>query len=258
MDGKPFIWREQSLNSIKFSLIIPAFHEGKRINRLIEYLNGLDSDKTVEIIVVDGAPEKDTLKAIHSNNVIKISSDKGRAKQMNAGASMARGEILIFLHADTELPTQALKKISSLIERREYVGGAFDLGIKSDKFILKVIGNLSSLRSRLNSIPFGDQAIFIRREYFKQIGGYKEIPLMEDVELMRRIKKSGNKIWIFYDRVMTSPRRWEKEGVIYCTLRNWTLRTLYLLGVAPHKLASFYDFDYSKKERGLKNEPAGR
>ena len=165
---------------------------------------------------------------------------------MNTGVSIARGEILIFLHADTELPFHALEKIHSLLERKEYVGGAFDLGIKSNKFIFRVIEKLSSLRSRLNRIPFGDQAIFMRREYFDRIGGYKEIPLMEDVELMRRIKKSGNKIWIFDDRVMTSPRRWEKEGVIYCTLRNWTLRTLYLLGISPDKLATFYNSSYRK------------
>jgi rSAM/selenodomain-associated transferase 2 len=223
---------------------VPVFHEKERINQLMEYLNRLDLERDLEIIVVDGSLEKDTLGAIDSNHVIKISSEKGRAKQMNAGASIAHGEILIFLHADTELPPRALKKIDFLMERGDYVGGAFDLGIKSDKFIFKVIGTLSSLRSRLNRIPFGDQAIFIRREFFKKIGGYKETPLMEDVELMRRIKKSGNKIWIFYDRVMTSPRRWEREGVIYCTFRNWTLQALYFLGVSPHKLIHFYKSDY--------------
>jgi len=226
---------------------VPVFHEEERINALIEYLNHLDPHKDIEIIVVDGAREKNTLKAIHSNHIIKISSEKGRAKQMNVGAFAAKGEILIFLHADTELPMHVLKKLQSFTERREYVGGAFDLGIKSDKFIFKMIGTLSSLRSRLNRIPFGDQAIFIRKEYFNQIGGYKEIPLMEDVELMRRIKKSRKKIWIFYDRVMTSPRRWEKEGVIYCTLRNWAIQALYLLGVSPHKLANFYKNGYSRR-----------
>jgi len=235
------------VNSIKFSIIVPVFHEEEWINALIEYLNNLDLHKDIEIIVVDGAREKNTLKVIHNNQVIKIPSEKGRAKQMNVGASAAKGEILIFLHADTELPFQALKKINSFIGQREYVGGAFDLGIKSDKFIFKMIGTLSSLRSRFNRIPFGDQAIFIRREYFNQIGGYKEIPLMEDVELMRRIKKSREKIWNFYDRVMTSPRRWEKEGVIYCTLRNWVIQALYLLGVSPHKLANFYKSSYSKR-----------
>ena len=245
--GKLLIWGKGSVNSIKFSIIIPVFHEGERINEAIEYLNPLHSGQDIEIIVVDGTEEKDTLKVIQNNHIIKISTEKGRAKQMNAGASVARGDILIFLHADTELPIHAFRKIQSLTERREYVGGAFDLGIKSDKFIFKVIGTLSSLRSRLNRIPFGDQAIFIRREYFNQIGGYQEIPLMEDVELMRRIKKSKKKIWIFYDRVMTSSRRWEKEGVIYCTLRNWILQGLYFLGVPPHKLANFYKSSYSKR-----------
>jgi len=213
---------------------------------MIECLNHLDSDKQSEIIVVDGAREKDTLGAIHRNHVIKISSERGRAKQMNTGASVARGEILIFLHADTELPSHALKKIHSLMEQREYVGGAFDLGIRSDKLILKIIGRLASWRSRLNRIPFGDQAIFIRRDYFNRIGGYMEIPLMEDMELMRRIKKLGDKIWIFHDRVMTSPRRWEKEGVAYCIFRNWALQTLYLLGISPHRLATFYKSSYHR------------
>jgi rSAM/selenodomain-associated transferase 2 len=236
------------VNFIKFSIIVPVLHEEERINDLIESLYRLDSDKNVEIIIVDGDQEQDTLKAIRSNNVIKISSEKGRAKQMNSGASAAHGEILIFLHADTELPPHALKKIHSFIKRKEFVGGAFDLGFKSEKFVFKVIGNLASIRSRLSRIPFGDQSIFIRSEYFNQIGGYKEIPLMEDVELMRCIKRSGDKILIFYDRVTTSPRRWEKEGVIYCTLRDWILQTLYFLGISPDKLLKFYKSKYYKKK----------
>jgi len=236
------------VNSIKLSIIVPVLHEGERINDLIEFLNRLDSDKNIEIIIVDGAQEQDTLKAIHANNAVQISSETGRAKQMNAGASVAHGEILIFLHADTELPSLAFKKIQSFIKRKENVAGAFDLGIKSNKFIFKVIGNLASIRSRLNRIPFGDQSIFIRREYFNRIGGYKQIPLMEDVDLMRRIKRSGDKIQIFYDRVMTSPRRWEKEGVVYCTLRDWTLQMLYLLGIPPDWLAKFYKSEYCKRK----------
>jgi hypothetical protein len=110
-----------------------------------------------------------------------------------------------------------------------------------------VIGTLSSFRSRLSRIPFGDQALFIRKEYFNRIGGYKEIPLMEDVELMRRIKRTGDKIWIIPERVMTSARRWEREGVIYCTFRNWTLQILYLLGVSPDKLARFYKSTYRRE-----------
>jgi len=228
------------VNSIKFSIIVPVFQERETINGLMEHLHQLDTEKDCEIIVVDGDEEKDTLRAIHSNHVIKVSSEKGRAKQMNAGASVAKGEILIFLHADTELPILAFKKIRAAVEQKGYIAGAFDLGIRSNKLIFKIISFLASLRSRLNRIPYGDQAIFIRREYFEKIGGYQEIPLMEDVELMKRIKKSGHKIQIFHDRVWTSPRRWEKEGVIFCIFRNWTLQVLYFLGVSPHKLIQFY------------------
>jgi len=230
-----------------FSIIVPVLHEAERINDLICHLRQLDSEKSSEIIVVDGAPEEDTLQAIHDDQVIRISSEKGRAKQMNAGASKAKGEVLIFLHADTELPPHALKRIETVIEKRGLMAGAFDLGIQSNQLIFRVIALLASLRSRLNRIPYGDQAIFLRREYFNNIGGYKEIPLMEDVELMRRIKRLGEKIWILYDRAMTSPRRWEEEGVIYCILRNWTLQILYFLGVSPHKLVNFYKSTYRER-----------
>jgi rSAM/selenodomain-associated transferase 2 len=231
----------------KFSIIVPVFHEAERINDLIGHLRQLDSDKSCEIIVVEGAPERDTLKAIHDDTVIRIFTEKGRAKQMNAGASLAKGEVLVFLHADTELPLCGLKRIDAFVNRNEFVAGAFDLGIKSDKIIFKVIAFLGSLRSRLNRIPYGDQAIFIRRDYFKEIGGYPDIPLMEDAELMRRIKRSGEKILIFDDRVITSPRRWENEGLTYSILRNWTLQILYFLGVSPHQLVKFYKSSCGKR-----------
>jgi rSAM/selenodomain-associated transferase 2 len=227
----------------KFSIIVPVLHEVERINDLIGHLRHLDLQGSCEIIVVDGSPERDTLQVIQDKAVIKIPSEKGRARQMNAGASAARGDILIFLHADTELPLHAFTRMNTIINRKEYVGGAFNLGIKSDKWIFKVIAFLASFRSRLSRIPFGDQGIFIRRHYFNEIGGYKEIPLMEDVELMRRIKRSGSKIWIYDDRVMTSSRRWEKEGIIYCTFRNYTNQLLYFLGVSPRKLIRFYNDD---------------
>jgi rSAM/selenodomain-associated transferase 2 len=230
-----------------FSIIIPVLHETERINDLIGHLRQVDPEKRSEIIVVDGAPEKDTLQAIQDDKVIGISSEKGRAKQMNAGASIAKGEVLIFLHADTELPSRALKKIEAVIEKRGLMAGAFDLGIQSNQLIFKVIAFLGSLRSRLNRIPYGDQAIFLRRKYFNNVGGYKEIPLMEDVELMWRIKRMGGKVWILNDRVMTSPRRWEEEGLVFCILRNWTLQILYFLGVSPHKLVNFYKSTFRKR-----------
>lgn len=230
----------RKISEYKFSIIIPVLHEADTINSLIEHLYNQESVESYEIIVVDGDPNGETISVIHYKEVTSIVSAEGRARQMNAGAAVARGEILIFLHADTELPIDALNQISSTMEKKQCVGGAFDLGIGADRLIFKIIAHLASLRSRLTRIPYGDQAIFIRRDYFYKIGGYRETPLMEDVELMQRIKKLGDKICILSDRVRTSPRRWEKEGVVYCTLRNWIISSLYFMGIPPNRLARFY------------------
>jgi len=231
----------QNTGSIcKFSIVIPILNEADRINSLICHLRMQSSEHFYEIIVVDGDPQGGAVKVINDRKVISITADQGRARQMNAGAAIARGEVLIFLHADTLLPPKALNKISRILENEKYVGGAFNLGIDSDRLLLKYIAVRASMRSRINRIPYGDQAIFIRKSYFDKIGKFKEIPLMEDVDLMRRIKKRGDKIYIFSDQVMTSPRRWEKEGVIYTTIRNKILIGLYYLGVGPEKLVKYY------------------
>ncbi len=230
----------QASNECRFSIVIPVLSEQGQINSVIEHLRSQDFEGVWEIIVVDGDFRGQTIKAIQDQEVVSITSAKGRALQMNAGATVARGEILIFLHADTRLPPSALKKINTILEDEKYVGGAFDLRINSDRLFLKYIAARASLRSRLNRIPYGDQAIFIRRNYFDKIGRFKEIPLMEDVELMRCIKKKGDKIFILRDRVKTSARRWEREGVFYTTLKNQILLNLYYLGVSPDKLAKYY------------------
>lgn len=159
---------------------------------------------------------------------------------MNEGAALAKGNILLFLHVDTLLPRDALRLIWSAMEVNRFVAGAFDLGIESSKPVFRIIERAASLRSRITRIPFGDQAIFVRKDYFMQIGGYGEIPVMEDVEIMDRIKKQGGQIFIIPRRARTASRRWEKEGIVRCTLRNWTLQILYFLGISPHKLARFY------------------
>ena len=230
----------QVTNKCVFSIIVPVLNEADQINSTIEYLHKQKMDGICEIIVVDGGPDGGTIKNIQNKSVKAITSQKGRGKQMNAGAEIACGEILVFLHADTKLPPDAFEKISKVLENEKYVGGAFDLGIDSEKLLLKYIAARARLRSHLNRIPYGDQAIFIRKSYFDKIGRFKEIPLMEDVELMHRIKKRGDKIFILPDRVKTSPRRWEIEGVFYTTLRNQVLVNLYYLGVNPDKLAKYY------------------
>lgn len=223
----------------QYSIIIPVLNEAETINRQIQHLHALNGNGTCEIIIVDGAPEQDTIQALEHRNVPAIASPRGRAVQMNAGAAHARGDVLIFLHADTELPQDAFEKIDQVIHTR-CVAGAFDLGIKSRARTLKVIEFGANLRTHITGIPYGDQAIFIKRHYFEEIGGYKEIPLMEDVEIMQRIRRTGGEICILPQRVKTSPRRWETEGALYCTLRNWLLAILFALRVPPEKLSRFF------------------
>ena len=232
--------KQQESNKYEFSIIIPVLNELDRINTIIEQLRKQNFEIPHEIIVVDGDTQGSTITAIKDRNVTTITSEKGRGRQMNVGAAAACGEILIFLHADTILPENALEKISKTLQNKNYVGGAFDLKIDSNRLFLKYISARASMRSRWNRIPYGDQAIFIRKKYFNQIGGYKEIPLMEDVDLMRRIKKDGKKIVILPDKVTTSARRWENDGVFYTTLRNQILIRLFYLGISPHKLAKYY------------------
>jgi len=224
----------------EFSIIVPVLNEQGQINSFIDKIKDQNFGDYFEIIIVDGDPQGGTINTIRDNSIICITSPKGRGRQMNAGAAAACGEILIFLHADTTLPDDALGKISRALQNRDYVGGAFDLKIDSDILFLKYISTRASLRSRRNRIPYGDQAIFIRKKYFDQIGGYKEIPLMEDIDLMHRIKKDGEKIVILPDKVTTSARRWENEGALYTTMRNLILVRLFYMGVSPHKLAKYY------------------
>lgn len=226
--------------SKRFSIIIPVLREAARINDLLGHLRTLFLNEQCEVIVVDGSIESDTLKAIADSCVIRLAAPCGRARQMNAGAAEAAGSILIFLHADTRLPADALILIGGVLQDNACLGGAFDLAIDSGKWHYRLIAQIASLRSRFTRIPYGDQAIFIRREAFRELGGYPEIPLLEDVALMRQIKKKGARIAILTPCVVTSSRRWEQEGPLHVTLRNWLLLAAYHLGVPLEKMERFY------------------
>lgn len=224
------------------SIIIPVLNEQPQINAVIEHLKVQSFGEAYEIIVVDGDPDAGTIKAVQDSDVICLAGARGRGRQMNVGAARASGEILLFLHADTRLPPNALTGICRTLENQKYVAGAFGLSIDSSSLALKYIAAHASFRSRLSRIPYGDQAIFIRKSYFEQIGGFRDIPLMEDVDLMRRIKRDGRRIYLLRDKVTTSARRWQSEGVLYTTLRNQAVLMLYYLGVSPQRLARLYKF----------------
>lgn len=225
--------------SPEFSIIMPVYNEETVINETVEGLyRGLQGE-SFELLVVDGNGGS-TLDVLQRGGVKRLLSAKGRGCQMNRGAEEAGGETLLFLHVDTLLPAGALTMIRAALRDKRVQAGAFDLHIDSSRPMLKVISTISSLRSRITREPYGDQAIFIRADYFRRLGGYKELPLMEDVDLMHRIKRDRQRVSIIPHPVATSARRWEREGVLYCTLRNWTLIILFKLGVSPERLCQYY------------------
>jgi rSAM/selenodomain-associated transferase 2 len=229
----------------EISIIIPVLNEPETINSTLEYLAYQFTGRTIEIVVVDADHDEKTLKAIVFKNspglLLKTAtSDKGRGIQMNKGAKLASGPILLFLHADTILPEGGIDAVFSVLQKPHLVGGAFDLGIRSSRWGYRIIETVATARSRITRLPYGDQAIFLRKDYFHLIGGYSPIPIMEDVDIMQRIKKRGDVIEIIGKRVQTNPRRWEKEGMVFGTLRNWILMILYLMGVSPHKLGRYH------------------
>jgi rSAM/selenodomain-associated transferase 2 len=192
------------------------------------------------VILVDGGSDDATMQvAARFSGVRLLTSPRGRARQMNAGARAARGDILLFLHADTWLPEEALGAVSAAFEDTRVVGGRFDVRFDSPRPVLRMIAFFMNLRSRASGISTGDQAIFVRREVFETMGGYLDMPLMEDIELTRRLKRQG-RLAALPSRVTTSARKWEREGALRTMALMWALRFLYMVGVSPARLHRWY------------------
>lgn len=234
------VQQRQEVSDMKISVIIPVLGEEKSINKILDSIKSVSADTPYETIVVDGDSSGSTITRIADSSILKMTAPRGRALQMNAGAAIASGDILLFLHADTLLPPQAFPKIIAAVFDKHFIGGAFDLKLENRKWIFRAIGCAASLKHRLTRVPYGDQAIFILKSYFEKIGGYPAIPLMEDVELMKRVKQSGGRIKILRETVITSSRKWEADGIIYTVTRNWIIQALYLFGVPADKLEKYY------------------
>lgn len=223
----------------RFSIIIPTYNENK-INQHIFDLKAKLFDYAYEIIVSDGSPQHATLKLIKDTSVIQVKSKPGRGNGLADGASAASGDILWFVHGDTVVPDNPLQLINNVLINKEFAAGAFELGISSPKLTYRIIEFGTNTRTKLTRIPYGDQTLFIKKEIYDSIGGFKRLPLMEDVEIMQNLKRSGRKIKILHQKAYTSPRRWEKEGPLYTTIRNQIIISLYYLGVSPEKLVQWY------------------
>jgi len=229
------------------SIIIPVLHETERIGALIGSIRELKGGDEVEIIVVDGAPELETIGAIGREDVIKLSSKMGRAFQMNTGANNATGDIIMFLHADTRLPSNAINEIRSSLKDRKNSYGAFKLAFERSSVYLDLIAWLDNVRVSLTKVPYGDQCIFFKRSDLQALGGFKEMMFLEDVELMRRAKGQGLKCLIIDDKVVTSSRRFKDDGYVHHSIRYFIVHFLYWLGVSPDRMARYYRAPNEKK-----------
>lgn len=217
------------------SVIIPTLNEEKTLEATINSARVED----VEIIVSDGGSEDATLSIAERMADLTISSDCGRGRQMNKGAASASGEIILFLHADTLLPKGWPEEVYKVLSYDKVSCGAFRFTLLEKGAGLGLLSTMVNLRSKCLSLPYGDQALFMRRETFEKAGAFKEIPIMEDVDLVRRLGRKG-RVELANLPIITSSRRWRNIGWLKTGLINQTLLIMYLLGVSPEKLVKLY------------------
>ena len=221
---------------LDISVIVPVLNEAETIGRALRSARGA---AVREVIVVDGGSDDATTDVAAPLADRVVSAARGRASQMNAGAEIARGAVMLFLHADTILPVGFDGAVLTALRDRRYVGGRFDVTLAPRSPLLWLTGELMNVRSRWSRIATGDQAIFVRREVFQAIGGFPDIPLMEDIAFSRLLKRTG-RIACLRQRVRASSRRWRTNGILRTILLMWSLRLLYFCGVSPERLRRLY------------------
>jgi rSAM/selenodomain-associated transferase 2 len=226
---------------LTLSIIIPVLNEGDNVVAALDALADLRA-LGVEVIVVDGGSRDATVQRARLRADRVLSAPRGRARQMNAGAEKAVGEVLLFLHADTRLPDAAELVLLNGLERSGRAWGRFDVSIASKQPLLALVARLMNARSRLTGIATGDQAIFVKRAAFQAAGGFPPIALMEDIALCKRLKRAGRPVCL-RERVVTLGRRWETHGVLNTIFLMWRLRLGYFFGADPAQLARRYGYD---------------
>lgn len=228
---------------MSIAVIIPIFNEQDTLPSLLNALLPLGFE---EIILVDGGSQDTTVEVANTflqtaphGHCRMIAGPKGRARQMNAGAAEATADLLIFLHADTQLPHNAKSLLEQAMKNSEHVGGRFDVRFPCDEGYAWMVSRMMNHRSRVSGICTGDQALFVRRAVFESMGGFADIPLMEDIEFSQRLKRKGTVVAL-QETVTTSFRRWEQHGPLRTILHMWVLRFLYWMGWSPHRLHRYY------------------
>ena len=223
---------------MQISIILPVLNEETAVKNILPLLASVKS-ANCEIILVDGGSCDNTVKFACEFADQVIISEPGRAMQMNTGASQASGDILLFLHIDTVLPDNALQILTEAYHASPQMWGRFNVRLSGQHPFFRVIETLMNWRSCLTGIATGDQGIFISNSLFKDVGGFPQIPLMEDIAISRMLKRIEKPLCI-KDRVITSSRRWEANGILSTVLLMWKLRLLYWFGIDPQKIAVQY------------------
>lgn len=226
-------------HTCKLSIIVPCLNEAQQIEASLLALQPLRL-RGHEIIVCDAGSTDNTQALASPLCDIFLPADKGRALQMNAGAAQASGDVLCFLHADTHSPQDLDTHIFQALQQSRRVWGRFNIRLSGQHFAFRLIERLINLRSRISGVASGDQGIFIYRNVFNRLGGYKSIALMEDIELSKRLKNISKPACITQPTLLTSSRRWEQHGIVRTVLLMWKLRLKYFLGSNPQQLASEY------------------
>ena len=218
------------------AIVVPILNEGDRLPHLLYMLQCLHAD---EVMLVDGGSNDGSDLLLAASKFKWIRSEPGRAVQMNRGAEKCHSDILLFLHADTELERARLERLREVMQQPDIVGGRFDARLSGEHPAFRMIEWFINARSRLSKISTGDQCQFVRREVFEGLGGFPEQSLMEDVAFSKRLKGLG-KIACLRDKVTTSSRRWEQHGILKTVLLMCKLRLYYWLGISPERLATIY------------------
>jgi rSAM/selenodomain-associated transferase 2 len=226
------------MTRVQFSIIVPVLNEAPRIVEFLSALRQQTSEVAAETIVVDGGSSDDTVRSVaqHCDHIVE--APRGRASQQNAGAVIATGDVLVFLHADTQLPQNAFAMITDSLSER-VAWGRFDVAFDVEDWRLNVVSFMMNARSRATGIATGDQCIFVRRSAFVAVGGFADQPLMEDIEISKRLKAISPPACL-RSKVTTSARRWKKNGVWRTIFLMWWLRFAYWIGVSPTRLEKYY------------------
>ncbi|HYX38451.1 MAG TPA: TIGR04283 family arsenosugar biosynthesis glycosyltransferase [Oligoflexus sp.] len=216
------------------SVIIPMLNEAATLSLVMDHWKALQQSGA-EVLVVDGGSTDGSMERVQQAGFKVLSSARGRARQMNTGAQMAQGDIMLFLHADTQPPPQSLTAMGQGLMLSQLVWGRFDVQVEGRAWMFPIIGFFINLRSRLSGIATGDQGIFVRREAFLQISGFPDQPLMEDVEISKRLLSLSRPLCL-KQKMRTSGRRWETRGVWRTIFLMWRLRWAYWRGASAQDL----------------------